>query len=45
MNTMFRKCCSIVVGLVYVASGHGGTEFPFIVDWGRWAEETVGFML
>lgn len=21
MNTMFRKCCSIVVGLVYVASG------------------------
>lgn len=21
MNTMFRKCCSIVVGLVYVVSG------------------------
>ena len=26
-------------------AGHGGTEFPFFVDWGRWAEETVGFML
>ena len=30
---------------VYDGAGHGGTEFPFFVDWGRWAEETVGFML
>ena len=30
---------------VYEGAGHGGTEFPFFVDWGRWAEETVGFML
>ena len=30
---------------VYDGAGHGGTEFPFFVDWGRWAEETVEFML
>ena len=30
---------------VYEGAGHGGTEFPSFVDWGRWAEETVGFML
>lgn len=30
---------------VYEGAGHGGTEFPFFVDWGRWDEETVGFML
>lgn len=30
---------------VYEGAGHGGTEFPFFVDWGRWAEETVEFML
>ena len=30
---------------IYEGAGHGGTEFPFFVDWGRWAEETVGFML
>lgn len=30
---------------VYEDAGHGGTEFPFFVDWGRWAEETVRFML
>ena len=26
-------------------AGSCGTEFPFFVDWGRWAEETVSFML
>ena len=30
---------------VYEGAGHGGHEFPFFVDWGRWAEETVGFMM
>ena len=30
---------------VYVGAGHGGSAFPFFVDWGRWAEETVGFMM
>ena len=29
---------------VYEGAGHGGTEFPFFVDWERWAEETIGFM-
>ena len=30
---------------VYEGAGHGGHEFPFFVDWGRWADETVSFML
>jgi len=30
---------------VYEGAGHGGAAFPFFVDWGRCAEETVEFML
>ena len=30
---------------VYEGAGHGGPEFPFFVEWGRWADETVSFML
>lgn len=30
---------------VHDGAGHGGAEFPFFVDWRRWAEETVGFMM
>ncbi len=30
---------------VYEGAGRGGMEFPFFVDWERWAEETVSFML
>ena len=29
---------------IYEGAGHGGPEFPFFVDWERWAEETVGFI-
>ena len=29
---------------IYEGAGHGGTGFPFFVDWERWAEETIGFM-
>ena len=30
---------------IYEGAGHGGRKFPFFVDWGRWADETVNFML
>ena len=30
---------------VYEGAGYGGREFPFFVDWVRWADETVNFML
>ena len=30
---------------VYKGAGHGGRDFPFMHDWSRWAEETVGFIL